>query len=134
MSGTVQLMALLQILPAMLRLFDCKISIQVSVFLLCLFNGFNHLICPFFQFRIRMHNKRICNCLQPFCHIAVLENHSVKFTFFHTCSNSEIGQCMAFFYSRNFIVQNFFLIRNYRLNNKILHWFPESVLNLYIFQ
>ena len=52
MTCAIQFVTLKEILPAMLRLFDCKISIQIPVRLLCFCNDSNDFICPFFKLTI----------------------------------------------------------------------------------
>ena len=57
MTCAVQLMALLQILPTMLWLLDCKISIQIAIRLLCLLNNINNIISTLFKCRIWLNSQ-----------------------------------------------------------------------------
>ena len=57
MTCAVQLMALLQILPTMLWLLDCEISIQISIRLLCLLNNINNVVSTLFKCRIWLNSQ-----------------------------------------------------------------------------
>ena len=52
MTCAIKFMTFLQILPTMLWLLNCKIGVQISIWLLCLFNNIDNLICALFKCRI----------------------------------------------------------------------------------
>jgi hypothetical protein len=78
MAGTVELVALVQVLPAVFRLLDDKISVQIPVRLLCLPDDLNDLVRPRLQSGIRSDCQGEGSALQPFRHIAVLKHHPIK--------------------------------------------------------
>ena len=104
MAGTVKFMAFVEVLPAVLRLLDDKVGIQIAVRLLGLFNDADDLVRPGLQSGVRFHCQGKGDTLQPFRHIAVLEHHPVKFTGLHPRRNAEIFDSMALFHPRYFVV------------------------------
>ena len=122
MACTIQFMAFLQILPFVFRFLDRKISIQVSIRLLCFLNHFYNCIRSFLKRLIRLYNKGICGSFQPFCHIAVLKYHPVEFAVFQPRRDTEIGKCVAFFHAFHFIIQHLFLKGNDNICYHLLLW------------
>ena len=88
-------MSLAQIAPALFRLPDGKIGIQVTVRALGLCDDVNDLVRGALQFLIRSCRKDKPHCLQPLGHIRVLEHGPVKIPFTQAGRYLEIHQAVA---------------------------------------
>ncbi len=129
MSGAVELVAFLEILPFVFRLLQDEVSVEISVRLLSLFNDGDDVVGPLLQLLIRMDDERVGNALKPLGDIAVLKDHAVEFPLFESCGNAEVGESMAFLNAGNLIIQDFLLIRDDGFRNQFLTSCPEGVVD-----
>ena len=116
-------MCFLEVGPLSPGFFYHKIRIKIPVAFLCTPYEGNYVVTPFFQSRIGFLRQRISGRFQPFCNIAVLKDHAVKFTaafsrFVHLSCLHEVFNSVAFLYPRDCIIKYFFLIRYDRVDDK----------------
>ncbi len=71
--GTVKLVALGEICPALRWSFDREVGIQVAIFALGVSHQFNHFISGLFQLAIWLLAQRPGDGFQPFRHVTVLK-------------------------------------------------------------
>ena len=90
MSRTVQFMIVGKVCPAIFRLHNRIIRVQITVWLLGPGHQINQVIGPFFPFWIGMCGQAIGHRFQPLGHIAVLEYHSVILSPFLTGGDPQI--------------------------------------------
>ena len=90
MPGCIKLMTFHKIRPAKSRFLDRKISVQVSVRLLCPSDQVDCLVCKCFQLLIPLPAQRKTNRFQPFGNIRILKNGSLEFAFAFSCCNFEV--------------------------------------------
>ena len=122
----------MEVLPAVLRLLDGEIGVQVAVRLLGLLYDVDDAVRPGFQIRIRLHGQGIGHALQPFRQVAVLEHHPVELPFAQAGGDAEVLDGMALGHPGNFIVQYLLLKGNDYIDDFLLHPRPESVRHLYL--
>ena len=129
MSGAVQFVAVMKILPAVLRLLDGEIGVQITVFLLGSADQCNDVVSTFFQCRVGAERQGVCHGFQPFCHVTVLKDHAVIFAVGLSGSDPEIFNGMALLHIRKLIFQDLFLIGDHGVFDKVLEIRPEAVLD-----
>ncbi len=78
MTGAVKLVCLQKIGPPFFSVLYGKISVKITVLILCPGDHIYKIICLLFKQVIFLGRKSICRGFYPFCSIAVLKNHTVK--------------------------------------------------------
>ena len=133
-TGAVQLVAFQQILVSVLRLLDGEIGVQVAIRLLGPGDDVDHRVRPLFQIGIRPDGQGVGHPLQPFGHVAVLENHAIEFSLLQPRGDAEIGHGMALFRAGDLVIQDFFLVVNGGVQDQLLLGTPEGIPNGSLFQ
>ena len=130
MPEGVQLVAVLQVGPALAGLLNGKPGVQVAVRLLGFSDDLNDLVDFPFQLRIRRDHQPVGRRLDPLAHVAVLEDHSVEFSLRQPRGNLKILQRVGRLRVRLLILQDGQLQRNHPIAHLSDLFAPESLAKL----
>ena len=133
MPGAVELVAFFQVLPFVFRLLDDEVGVQVAVRLLRAADQRDQLVRLPFQLCVRPQHQRIGRRFQPLGHVAVLEDHAVKFAPALPGRNAEVFDGVAFFRAGDRILQNRFLVGDDHVHHEVLERRPKGVFDRHVF-
>ena len=132
-TGAVELMALLQILPLVIRLLHGEIGVEVAVRLLRPSDESDEVKRLLFQLLVRVKGQRIGHGLQPLGNVAVLEDKAVEFARLLARGDPEVFDGVALLDARHGVFEHLFLEGDHNLAYQRLHLRPEGVGDLHAF-
>ena len=119
MPGTVELMAVPEIGPALFNSVADKVGIQITVLPLGFLQQIDCLIRVCFQLRIRLQHQFITQRLKPFAEIAVLKYHSIIGALLFPRGQTDIVNAVRRLRTGDFIIQHLPLIPQHMLMNTV---------------
>ena len=134
MTGAVELMAVAQALPAVLRLLDDEIGVHIAVRALGLGHQVDHAVGNLLQRLIGMRSQRIGHRLQPLSQVAVLEHHADEFALFFARRDAEVLDAAALFRTGDAVVERFPLVGNHFRADKLRIIREKTVRDAHVFQ